>query len=340
MTSAHWFGTVKTDEYHTAGEPFRIVVSGAPETEGETVLERRSFAKTHLDDLRAFLVNEPRGHADMYGGFVTPPDDDEGDLGVIFFHKDGFSTACGHGTIALATWAVDSGRIEVGDRSEVEMFIDVPSGRLRVVVEVDDSKRATRARFWNVDSFVTAEGIEIKTSYGKFAVDVSFGGAFYGSVPLDDSELEPSKQNLGDLIDIARQIKSRFAEHEAVTHHDDRLSGMYGVIFHRDSAGNDADLHQQNVTVFADGEVDRSPCGSGTSARLAVLEAQGRLSTGQLFHNQGIAGGLFEAKIEGVRSVGDQVMVATSVAGAAYRTGQSTFTLDDRDPIGLGFQLR
>ncbi len=103
MTSAHWFGTVKTDEYHTAGEPFRIVVSGAPETEGETVLERRSFAKTHLDDLRAFLVNEPRGHADMYGGFVTPPDDDEGDLGVIFFHKDGFSTACGHGTIALAT---------------------------------------------------------------------------------------------------------------------------------------------------------------------------------------------------------------------------------------------
>jgi proline racemase len=341
--------TVRSTEYHTAGEPFRIVIDGVPEAKGSTVLERRSWAQENLDHLRAFLVNEPRGHADMYGGFVTPADDADGDLGVIFFHKDGFSTACGHGTIALATWAIDSGRIDPGDGPTVDMTIDVPSGRLRIQAELDEKRRVNRVRFWNVDSFVTAQKIEVKTSYGKFDVDVSFGGAFYGSVPLEGTDLEPDAKNLTELIDMARQIKAKFVDHEAVTHNDDRLSGMYGVIFHRDVEGDlglgadesgPATVHQKNVTVFADGEVDRSPCGSGTSARLAVLAAQGRLGVGDVFHNDGIAGGRFHACIEELRTVDDTVLVATSVAGSAYTTGESTFVLDERDPIGLGFQLR
>lgn len=353
MPTPRPINTVHTAEYHTAGEPFRIVLDGAPEAQGTTVLERRSWAQENLDHLRAFLVNEPRGHADMYGGFVTPPDDDGADLGVVFFHKDGFSTACGHGTIALATWAIDTGRVEPGGGSTVDLHIDVPSGRLRVQAELDEKRRVAKVRFWNVDSFVTADQIEVKTSYGKVNVAVSFGGAFYGSVPLDGMNLEPDTGNLAELIDMARQIKARFVDHPAVTHDDDRLSGMYGVIFHEDilsqgttdAAGaaeesTQAALHQRNVTVFADGEVDRSPCGSGTSARLAVLAAQGRLDVGEVFHNDGIAGGRFEARIEKLRTVDNRVLVATSVAGAAYTTGQSTFVLDERDPIGLGFQLR
>lgn len=342
MATTKPIGTVETAEYHTAGEPFRIVLSGAPEAPGATVLDRRSWAQDHLDDLRAFLVNEPRGHADMYGGFVTPPDDDGANLGVLFFHKDGFSTACGHGTIAMATWAIDSGKIDPGDSSTVEMFIDVPSGRLRVEAELDSERRVTKARFWNVDAFVSGQAIEVETSYGTLLVDVSFGGAFYGSVALDGTDLEPGAAHLTELIATARQIKRQFIEHDAVTHEDSRLSGMYGVIFHQDEPPtNGAVVHQQNVTVFADGEVDRSPCGSGTSARLAMLETQGRLTTGDLFHNEGIAGGLFEAKIEAVTTDSNgRSLVATSVAGSAYQTGRSTFTLDERDPIGLGFQLR
>lgn len=335
--------TVETVDYHTAGEPFRIVLSGAPEAKGGTVLDRRAWAQENLDDIRAFLVNEPRGHADMYGGFITPPDDSGADFGVLFFHKDGFSTACGHGTIALAAWAIDSGRVDPGGRSTVAMTIDVPSGRLPVEAELDDTGRVSRARFRNVDAFVTGREIEVETSYGTFVVDVSFGGAFYGSVALDNSHLQPDRANLTELIDAARQIKRRFDGDITVTHpDDDRLSGMYGVIFHRDAeSGEGAALRQENVTVFADGEVDRSPCGSGTSARLAVLEAQGRLAVGDVFHNEGIAGGRFEATIDAVTTdPGGRSLVATSVAGSAYQTGRSTFTLDERDPIGLGFQLR
>ncbi|MEM7326644.1 MAG: proline racemase family protein [Actinomycetota bacterium] len=348
MATPHPIGTIHTAEYHTAGEPFRIVTDGAPETEGATVLDRRSWAQEHLDEVRAFLVNEPRGHADMYGGFVTPPDDGDGDLGVIFFHKDGFSTACGHGTIALATWAIDSGRIEPGEDRSVEMVIDVPSGRLRVVAELDERRRVNSVRFWNVDSFVTAQQLPVETDRGVLTVDVSFGGAFYGSVPLDDPALglTPDRADLGRLIDLAGQIKARFQGHDAVTHPDPRLSGMYGVIFHRDMPPSSAEgdpppaLQQRNVTVFADGEVDRSPCGSGTSARLAVLQAQDRLDVGDVFVNEGVAGGRFVAGIEDLRNEDDRALVATWVTGSAYTTGTATFVLDERDPIGVGFQLR
>lgn len=332
-------GELSTVDYHTAGEPFRIVVGGIDPPEGKSVIERRSWAQQHLDDVRALLVNEPRGHADMYGGFVTPPDDADAELGVVFFHKDGFSTACGHGTIALATWAIDCGRMAANQDGLVEMAVDVPSGRLRVVVELDSQGRADKVRFWNVDAFVSARSVEVSTTAGSFTMDVAFGGAFYGLVLLEGvGGLEPTSGCLGELIETARQIKADFAGHPAVDHDDDRLSGMYGVVFHQHMGEHP--LHRRNVTVFADGEVDRSPCGSGTSALGALLVAQGHLQGGDHFVNQGITGAVFDAKIEGVTEQNGRCLVATSVAGSAYKTGESRFSLDLRDPIGLGFQLR
>lgn len=337
--------TIDTIDYHTAGEPFRIVTGGVNTPPGQTVLDRRGWAQDHLHDVRAFLINEPRGHADMYGCFVTPPDDEDGDLGVVFFHKDGFSTACGHGTIALATWALDHGVIEAtsSTANTATIVIDAPSGRLRAEASLDEDGRVGEVKFWNVPSFVSDTGLTVDTSHGPVTVDVGFGGAFYGSVDLAQLPLRPDSGDLIELIALGRQIKAQFTTHPAVSHRDDdRLSGMYGVIFYHDIPASPSEprstiaVRQRNVTVFADGEVDRSPCGSGTSARLALLHHHGDLAPGDVFENHGIAGGVFHGRVESI----EHDSVLTSVTGSAFETGQSCFVLDPRDRLGLGFQLR
>jgi proline racemase len=326
--------TLTTADYHAAGEPFRIVDAGP--MEGATVLDRRSWAETHLDELRRFLVNEPRGHAGMYGGFVVPPDDERGDLGVVFFHNDGFSTACGHGTIALVAWAVDEGIVDVPPGSDrLEVVVDVPSGRLPIVARIADGRTAS-VRFRNVSSYVSATGIEVDTSFGPVEAEMSFGGAFYASVAIDDLGVTVASENIGDLIALGREVKVALAGHGSAVHPtDDRLSGCYGTILH-ETPGADP-LHQRNVTIFADGQVDRSPCGSGTSARLALLHHYGSIGVGDAFHNEGIAGGVFVGHIE---SVSDDGAVVTTIEGSAHRHATSTFTLDPADALGLGFQLR
>ena len=325
----------RTAEFHTAGEPFRIVTDGVPDLEGTTVLDKRAWCQEHLDSTRALLINEPRGHADMYGGFPTSPDDSDGDLGVVFFHKDGFSTACGHGTIALVTWAIESGRLPATNGEEIDVVVDVPSGRLRTRARVGADGQVEAVKFWNVPAFVTGHALAVPTSLGLFTATVSYGGAYYASVGLDTHALSPDSASLTDLISLGREIKALLATHQAVKHPTDgRLSGLYGVIFHQDVTRSP--LHQRNVTVFADGEVDRSPCGSGTSARLAVLHHDGVLGVGETLLNEGIAGGQFSGCIVEETEAG----VVTSVEGTAYKTGEATFSLDPRDPLGSGFQLR
>lgn len=262
---------VRTVDYHAGGEPFRIVVDGAPALEGRTVLERRRWARENADHVRRLLINEPRGHADMYGCFVTPPDDAGADLGVVFFHNDGYSTACGHGTIALVTWAIDEGRIRT-DGPEARVVVDVPSGRLECRARLDGGRVASVA-FRNVPSWILAREVEIPTSSGPVRVDVAYGGAFYGSVDARAIGLDVSRASLPALIALQRELRPSL-DARLDPHHPDApdLAGIYGVIFWQaepDEPG--ADLVQRNVTVFADGEVDRSPCGSGTSARLALL---------------------------------------------------------------------
>ncbi len=320
---------MQTADYHTAGEPFRIVVGGVSAPRGATVLDRRSDAIGRLDHIRAFLCNEPRGHGDMYGCFVTPPDDDGAEFGALFFHKDGFSTACGHGTIALATWAIETGVLAAVE--PVTTFaIDVPSGRLTVRADVTDG-RVGEVRFTNVASWVSATGVEV---VGRSA-DISFGGAFYASV--EDGPIAPER--LDDLIALARRIKADLADHPSVSHPlDGRLSGLYGVIFHETISSSP--LHQRNVTVFADGEVDRSPCGSGTSARLALLHDEGVLAAGDLMCHEGIVGTMFTGRVVSETIVHGRPAVITEVGGRASRTGFHTFVLEPDDELGLGFQLR
>jgi proline racemase len=319
---------IETVDYHTAGEPFRIVTGGVEIPRGRTILERRRDAAARLDSVRALLVNEPRGHADMYGCFVVPPEDDGADLGVVFFHNAGYSTACGHGTIALVTWAIDEGLV-VAEEPETRVVVDVPSGRLEAVARVEQ-ERVRSVRFRNVPSFVWGERLR---SAGR-EVDVAFGGAFYASLR---EHVQPGE--LPRLIELGRAIKADLeAGHEIVHPLEPELRQVYGVIFWQDEA--DDPLTQRNVTVFADGEVDRSPCGSGTSARLALLDATGRLPRGAELRHLSIVGSEFTGRVVGETEVSGRPAVITEVEGSAHRTGRHVFELDPDDELGTGFLLR
>jgi proline racemase len=316
-------------DYHTGGEPFRIVTGGVEPLRGATILDKRRDALERLDHVRRLLVHEPRGHADMYGCHVVEPNDDGADLGVVFFHNAGYSTACGHGTIALVTWALDEG---VLPRSEGEnrVVVDVPSGRLDTWARVEGG-RVRSARFRNVPAYVWAEGLEA----GGRRVDVAFGGAFYASL---EERVEPGE--LPRLIELGRDLKRAIeAEHEVVHPLETELRDVYGVIFWQEE-GEGPPLTQRNVTVFADGEVDRSPCGSGTSARLALLDRSGRLPRGEELRHLSIVGSEFRARVVGDAEVAGMPAVVTEVEGSAHRTGEHVFELDPDDPLGEGFLLR
>jgi proline racemase len=308
--------TVQAVDYHTAGEPFRIVSGGVGPIPGATILEKRRYCAEHLDHVRRLLVFEPRGHSDMYGCFVTEPCTPGSDLGVVFFHNAGYSTACGHGTIALATWAVESGVVQARER----LRIDVPSGTLDVEL------RDGRVAFRNVPAFVHLRGVEA----AGLVVDVAYGGAFYASV---ESPLPVEPASLPRLIELGRAVKREVeAAHEIVHAEHPDIRDVYGVVFFQ----REGERVQRNVTVFADGEVDRSPCGSGTSARLALLDADGELPRGETLRHLSIIGSEFEGRVVGETPEG----VVTEISGSASLTGFHTFVLEPDDPLREGFLLR
>ena len=301
-----------------------------PDIAGETVLARREHARAseEVDRVRRLLCHEPRGHADMYGGFLVPPDDEGADLGVLFWHKDGYSTACGHGTIALAAWAVESGRVAAPDDGDVDVRIDVPSGRVVATVRCR-SGAVERVAFRNVPSFVIARGV----AAGDVEVDVAYGGAIYAFARAQGLGLRVAADDLPELIAAGRAVKRALEGTDVARHpHDERLSGIYGTVFYEELGP----LHQRNVAIFADGEVDRSPTGSATSARTALLWDDGALADDRTWRNDSIVGTTFLARAIGEGRDG----LLTEVEGTAFRTGEHRFVLDPRDPLGTGFVLR
>lgn len=336
-------GRIRTVDYHTGGEPFRIVPDPPVAIAGATVAERRVIASTdpNVDGLRRLLCFEPRGHADMYGGFVVPPDDDGAHLGVLFWHKDGFSTACGHGTIALAVWAVRSGLVPLRHDWPTFVVIDVPSGRVTSRVR-HTGDRVWAVDFVNVPSYVISTRTLVTTSRGQVAAEVAYGGAIYASVPAAAVGLEVTPRCLPELIAVGREIKWALNDSDLARHPSDpRLNGVYGTIFHEDVADDvQGDVHQRNVTIFADGEVDRSPCGSGTSARLALLTASGRLQPGHLLVHESIVGSQFTGQVIAERDADGRSAVVTQITGMAHPTGEHLFEVDPDDPLVPGFVFR
>ena len=333
---------VRTIDYHTAGEPFRIVAEGAPEIEGETVAERRIRAQKspEVDRVRTLLCREPRGHADMYGAFIVPADDDGADFGTLFWHNDGYSTACGHGTIALGAWAVQTGRVDSKANGVTPVTIDVPSGRVVAHVR-QDAGTVTGVIFENVPSYAVARSVDVDTSVGRVSVDLAFGGALYACVEASELGLEVTPDNTERLTTIGREIKWALNDSELARHpDDDRLSGVYGTIIFDDLGDTLNGPHQRNVTVFADGRIDRSPCGSGTAARLALLADSGRLGPNQVLTHDSIIGTRFIGRARPAPGEDARRAIIPEVEGMAYKTGEHMFALEATDPIQTGFLLR
>lgn len=352
-------GAIEVLDYHTAGEPFRIVVNGYPELAGATILERRRSALQHHDHLRKILMWEPRGHADMYGGILVPPDHDEAQVGVLFMHNEGYSTMCGHGTIALATALIESGAIEAtGTRTPIG--IDAPCGLVRAVAHVHaDELAAARASartprvhevtFENVPSFAAALDVVIDVpGYGSIAVDVGYGGAFYALVDAAQLRIEMRAENAAALAAAGRAITDAgraalraggaLATALGVVHPEEEdLSFLYGTII--SGPPDDAAHHSRNLCLFAEGEVDRSPTGSGVSARLAVLHSRGAIAVGEEIAIESILGraSVFHGRVARAEAWAGRDAVIPEVRGSAHMTGSARFVLDESDAIGRGF---
>ncbi len=334
---------IKTIDYHTAGEPFRIVANPPVEIVGDTVANRRVYAMNNpeVDGIRKFLCFEPRGHADMYGCFITPPDNDGADFGVLFWHKDGFSTACGHGTIALGVWAIESGKVAIDPSGVTDVVIDVPSGRVTARVHTNGSV-VESVDFVNVASYHMYSDIVVKTSLGEMVVDISFGGAIYAHLDVAHIGISVTPEFYSQIIAIGREIKWALNETVYAKHpSDSRLSGIYGtIVYEKLSPDSQGRQRQRNATIFADGEVDRSPCGSGTCARLATLVAKSHLQLGEVLVHESIVNSEFLGVAQSQVSADGYAAILPQVTGMAYKTGESLFTVDPRDPMSPGFVLR
>ncbi len=331
--------TFRTIDAHTAGEPLRLIVDGWAEPQGDTILERREYARAHQDAFRRALMLEPRGHADMYGALLTPPEREGSDTGILFMHNEGFSTMCGHGTIAAATIMIERMDRYADAR---RIVFDVPAGQVVARAEVstrrDGSRRVDRVAFTNVPSFVLAAGVPVQARGRVIRVDVAFGGAFYAICDAESAGLGVSGDRLHDLRELSVDIRAQVEKAIAVVHPlEPGLHGIYGTIYTAPPNSDGADL--RNVTVFADREVDRSPCGSGTAAVMAVLDAMGMLPADHVFTHESIIDTTFRGRVLEHTTVGDIAAIVPEIEGSASITGEHTFIVSDDDPLRDGFRL-
>jgi trans-L-3-hydroxyproline dehydratase len=323
---------IKTIDAHTAGEPLRLIVDGFPRLEGHTILEKRECIRERHDHLRRALMLEPRGHADMYGALLTEPEHDGSDAGVLFMHNEGFSTMCGHGVIAVVTIGLERGIFMKPD-----VTLDSPAGPVHAHASLDGA-HVTGVRFRNVPSFVLHPAVPVRLGPREFRADVAFGGAFYAIVDSEAAGIPVLPERLPDLRKAGMEIARAVEAAVRVEHPDEaQLRGIYGTIFTGPPSSPAADL--RNVTIFAEAEVDRSPCGTGTAAVMAVLSAMGVLEPGQTFTHESIIGTLFRGRVLEETRVGDLPAIVPEIEGEAYITGEHTFLIDDRDPLRHGFRL-
>jgi proline racemase len=333
----HWL-KITTIDAHTGGEPFRVITGGYPDLPGETILARRRYAMENLDHLRTALMWEPRGHADMYGCIVTPPVTPGADIGILFMHNEGYSTMCGHGIIGIAKVALETGLLPM-TAPETTVKIDTPAGLVIAYAQVADGQ-VKSVYFRNVPSFVLVldETVDVP-GLGKVRYDIAFGGAFYAYVQAADVGLTCTPENFRPLIEKGMAIKRAIMASRPIPHpFEGDLSFLYGTILIGPPQGEGA--HSRNVCIFAEGEVDRSPTGTGVSGRLAIHHARGEVGIGQPITVESIIGTRFTGRIVETTAFGPYPAITPEVEGTAHIVGRHEFLIDPDDPLQDGFILR
>ncbi|MFC2029349.1 proline racemase family protein [Chloroflexota bacterium] len=329
---------ITTIDAHTAGEPFRVITGGYPDLPGDTILERRRYAREKLDYLRTALMWEPRGHADMYGCIVTPPVSPEADIGVLFMHNEGYSTMCGHGIIGIAKVALETGLLPMTS-PETVVKIDTPAGLVTAHARVADGQ-VTSVFFHNVPSFVLAldETVDVP-GLGQICYDIAFGGAFYAYVHAEAAGVTCSPEDFRSLIETGVAIKQAVMASRPIPHpFEEDLSFLYGTIFV--GPPQDAGAHSRNVCIFAEGEVDRCPTGTGVSGRLAIHYARGEVKPQESIVVESIIGSRFTGRIVSTTQFGPHAAIIPEVEGVAHIVGRHEFLIDPADPLRSGFILR
>jgi len=348
---------IRTIDAHAAGEPLRLIVDGFPAPRGRTMLDKCGWLRDTQDRLRCALMLEPRGHADMYGAILTESVSPGSHAGLVFMHNDGYSTMCGHGIIAVTTIALERGLLMPGGDGRTVIY-DTPAGTVRatatprkrgresfpvadIVETTPDPFSASRVEsvaFVNVPSFVVHGGLDVRIAARPIRADVAFGGAFYAIVDSESAGLPLDAAHLPQLRQAGMDVKHAIEAAHTIAHPlEPGLNGIYGTIF--TGPPNDPRADLRNVTVFADGQVDRSPCGTGTAAVMAVVDAMGLLSEERPFVHESLVGTLFEGTVAGRTSIGDYQAIVPEIRGSAWITGEHTFVIDDDDPLREGFRI-
>lgn len=329
---------LEVTDMHTAGEPVRIVTGGYPTLSGETILEKRQHALREHDHLRKAMMLEPRGHAEMYGAIPVAPSDPSADLGVLFTHGSGYSTMCGHATIALGRWALETGLIKITE-PVTEFTLECPCGPVHVATDVQNGIIGDTS-FESVTGYVHIEGLEVVLpELGPITVDISYGGAYYAFVSADDLKIDFDKTPQDEIKAIATRLTDRIRQSYKIEHPEaDDLGFLYGTII-TETADTSYSQLNRHLCYFAEGQLDRSPTGSGVTARLALAYHKGHVDVGDLCLFSGASGISFSGTVSEESRLADKKGVVTQVSGRAYHCGNSSYTLEDDDPLREGFSL-
>jgi len=322
---------------HTCGNPVRLVSGGGPLLQGDTMLERRAHFLKEYDWIRTGLMFEPRGHDMMSGAILYPPTREDCDIGILFIETSGCLYMCGHGTIGTVTMALENGLIR--PRTPGEVRLDTPAG-LVVATYTQDGPWVEEVRITNVPSFLYAEGLEAEVrDLGRITVDVAYGGNFYAIVDPQDAFTDIADVAAADLIHWSPILRERLnAAHDFVHPENPDIRGLTHVLW--TGAPTVEGATARNAVFYGDRAIDRSPCGTGTSARMAQWAARGRLRPGDDFVHESIIGSLFHGRLEAATTVGGREAIVPSIGGWARQTGFNTIFIDDRDPFAYGFQVR
>ena len=326
----------KTIDSHTMGESTRIIYEGFPALPGSTMMEKKKYLEQHFDHYRTALMLEPRGHRDMFGALLTEPVHKEADLGVIFMDSGGYLNMCGHGSIGTASMAVEAGLVTVTE-PYTTVVLDTPSGIIRTTVEVKNGK-ALQVSILNVPSFLYRENVSVTLpDYGKIPCDISFGGSFFALVNADTIGLTLTIDKIEEITDLGMALMKEINRTVSVRHPYLDITTIDLVEFYAHTENANADM--KNCVIFGGAQADRSPCGTGTSAKMAALHAKGKLPLHQEFRYESIIGSIFKGKVVEETQVNGFSAIIPQITGSAYITGMNQWLLDESDPFENGFLL-